>query len=73
MEWIDVNDRLPTIECDWYDIAIWIGTDQGYWIQGAFENGTWFSSDGDSLVATNITHWCEITPPEKEHKTMIFE
>lgn len=72
MKWIDIKkDGWPT---DCGDVAIWIDVDQGYWIQGFYEEESWFYESGNKINNVNrITHWCEITPPEKEHKTIIFE
>lgn len=62
MEWISVRDKMPE---DCGDVPIWIDTDQGYWVLGFWEEGRWFTENGEPIKAERITHWMDIKPPKQ--------
>lgn len=70
MEWIDVNDKLPK-QLDIILVYGKVGDLPVYGMFTALVAGDSFLCLGNKIHS--VTHWCEITPPEKEHKTIIFE
>ncbi len=66
MEWIKAIDKLPR-EDDF--VLIWYNDEP----QKVYRDGhEWHWMDKDQFTPVRDTEWCEITPPEDDHKTILF-
>lgn len=72
MEWISVEDRLPSFEKEVLVAQPWAeGNESGYFYYLATlgDDGKWYESiscwveDPDDLIISKITHWALPNPP----------
>ncbi len=62
MNWINVNDALPEHE---RDVLAW--SNKTFYVANFSQITRRFYCSFDNDRIDNVTHWCEITPPQENH------